>query len=148
MLDLAAIQNIIPHRAPILMVDKVLSFTAGEKIIAERFLPKNDPVFAGHFPGHPIMPGVLGVEALAQTSALLINLTVNKTADETLFYFMGIDKVKFKNPIHPEDTLTYTVKQEKRLGDIFRFSGTVSKKEGDKEITCTEGIFTAKLLIK
>lgn len=143
-LNTCQIKEKIPHRAPILLVDAVTDYTLGESITATRYLPEGDPAFKGHFPGHPILPGVLGVEALAQTSALLVNLTAGTNADNAMFYFMGIEKVKFKTPIHPGDTLTLTVNQEKKLRDIYRFNGTVTKEEDGKTVTCTTAIFTAK----
>jgi len=147
-LDLEGVKHTLPHSEPILLVDTVESFTPETTIVATRHLPANDPVFAGHFPDHPIFPGVLGLEALAQTSGLLVNLTLNKTAAETLFYYMGIEKVKFKNPVNAGDTIKMTVMQERRLRDIYRFSGTLSKEENGSEITCTTATFTAKLINK
>lgn len=147
-LDLEGVKHTLPHREPILLVDTVESFTPETVITATRHLPENDPVFQGHFPGHAIFPGVLGLEALAQASGLLVNLTLGKTAAETLFYYMGIEKVKFKNPVNPGDTIKMTVTQERRLRDIYRFSGILSKKENGEEITCTTATFTAKLLNK
>ncbi len=145
LLGLSDIQKRLPHRAPILLVDTVESWTPDESITGTRHFPVEDPVFQGHFPGHPILPGMLTVEAMAQTAGLLVNLTLDKTAEETLFYFMGVDDVRFRAPVLPGATLTLQVTQQQRRGTIYKFSGTATLADGTVAASAT---FTAKLVLK
>jgi len=135
------VTDLIPHRPPMLLVDKVVDVEKDVSIHAQRTFSQDDPIFKGHFPGHPVLPGVLGVEALAQTGALLVNISLGKKAHETLFFFMSIEKSKFRLPIYPDDTVDLHVSFGKRRKNIFRFEGVA--KIGDKVVT--EVSFTAKL---
>lgn len=116
MLDVNGIMEIIPQRAPFLMIDKVEDFVPGESAIAYKNVCINEPHFAGHFPGNPIMPGVLIVEALAQTGAVAILSKEENKGRNALFG--GIDKLKFKKQVKPGDTLKLEVKIIKQKGPI------------------------------
>lgn len=116
MLDVNGIMEIIPQRAPFLMIDKVEDFVPGESAIAYKNVCINEPHFAGHFPGNPIMPGVLIVEALAQTGAVAILSKEENKGRNALFG--GIDKLRFKKQVKPGDTLKLEVKIIKQKGPI------------------------------
>ncbi len=116
MLDVNGIMEIIPQRAPFLMIDKVEDFVPGESAIAYKNVCINEPHFAGHFPGNPIMPGVLIVEALAQTGAVAILSKEENKGRNALFG--GIDKLRFKRQVKPGDTLKLEVKIIKQKGPI------------------------------
>ena len=116
MLDINEIMKIIPQRPPILMIDRVEEYTPGESAVAYKNVCLNEPYFAGHFPNQPIMPGVLIVEALAQTGAVAI-LSMEENKGKNVF-FGGIDKFKFKKPVIPGDVLKLEVKVIKRKGPI------------------------------
>ena len=117
-LDAIAIQRIIPHRYPFLLVDRITELTPGQRAVGQKNVTTGDPFFAGHFPGYPVMPGVLIVEALAQVGAIAL-LTTSDFADK-LALFAGIDNVRFKRQVKPGDRLTLTVE----LGQIRRSVGT------------------------
>ena len=116
MLDINEIMKIIPQRPPILMIDRIEEYTPGESAVAYKNVCINEPYFAGHFPSQPIMPGVLIVEALAQTGTVAI-LSMEENKGKNVF-FGGIDKFKFKKPVIPGDVLKLEVKVIKRKGPI------------------------------
>ena len=107
-LDIQAIEKILPHRFPFLMVDKILDLVPRERVIGVKNVTINEPFFPGHFPGHPILPGVLIVESMAQTGAILL-LDAIGNPEEKLAYFMGINNVKFRKPVYPGDQLQIEV---------------------------------------
>src|SRR4051794_39785330 len=107
-LDSVAIQKLLPHRYPFLLIDRVVELGA-ERVVAIKNVTINEPFFAGHFPGHPIMPGVLIVEAMAQAGGVMAFAELSAAADSHLVFFMGIDKVKFRKPVVPGDTLRLEV---------------------------------------
>jgi len=107
-LDINAIEKALPHRYPFLLVDRIIDIVPGEKVVGLKNVTTNEQFFQGHFPGHPIMPGVLIIEAMAQTGSILI-LEYVENPDEKLAYFMGIDKVRFRKPVYPGDQLTMEV---------------------------------------
>jgi 3-hydroxyacyl-[acyl-carrier-protein] dehydratase len=112
MLDVVEIQKILPHRYPFLLVDKVVSMTEGENIIAYKNVSISEPVFQGHFPGHPIYPGVMILEGMAQAGGILAFKSGGYTQEEMedkVMYFMSIDGAKFRNPVKPGDRLEYRV---------------------------------------
>ncbi|MCI4400134.1 MAG: 3-hydroxyacyl-ACP dehydratase FabZ [Campylobacteraceae bacterium] len=135
MLDINEISKILPHKYPFLLVDRVTSLTVGESIEAYKNISISDQVFQGHFPGHPIYPGVLIIEGMAQAGGVLAFKSV---ADESEFankvvYFMSIDKAKFRNPVLPGDQLVYKLSVLKHKGNIWVLDG---KAYVDDKLVC------------
>jgi 3-hydroxyacyl-[acyl-carrier-protein] dehydratase len=123
-LDVEAVQRLLPHRAPFLLVDRVLSWTPGKTLTAIKAVTMNEPHFAGHFPGHPVMPGVLILEALAQACALLAILSLPKDeVKRKVTYLMGIDGARFRRPVVPGDRLELVVEITKQKGAVWKESG-------------------------
>lgn len=125
MLDINEISKILPHKYPFLLVDRVTALTAGESIEAYKNISISDQVFQGHFPGHPIYPGVLIIEGMAQAGGVLAFKSV---ADESKFankvvYFMSIDRAKFRSPVMPSDKLIYKLSVIKHKGNIWVLDG-------------------------
>jgi beta-hydroxyacyl-ACP dehydratase FabZ len=124
--DISVIQDILPHRRPFLFVDRVLDLKAGEKVLAEKDLSPDEGFFAGHFPGDPIMPGVLVSEALAQTCGLLMGLTWNEegrttAGDRPGFLYLASTNMKFSSPARPGETLRLEAHLKKEYGKMFLF---------------------------
>ena len=119
--DIHLIQRIIPHRYPFLLIDKVRDIVANEGCVGIKNVTMNEPHFQGHFPGHPVMPGVLIVEAMAQTAGAIC---IRKSGMDTpsLVYFMAIDGAKFRKPVTPGDQLRIHVTKQKERGGIFRYA--------------------------
>lgn len=133
-LDARAILTILPHRHPMLLVDRVESIEPGQKIVAVKCVAANEPVFQGHFPGNPVFPGVLLVEVMAQTAGLLAARTpeVGGRADATRSVaLLGIDGARFRRPVVPGDRLEVTVEVVQRRGHIWKVAGTI-RVEGAK----------------
>jgi len=125
MMDIHEILNHLPHRFPFLLIDRVLSLDSGKSIVALKNVTINEPFFAGHFPHHPVMPGVLIVEALAQAAAILAFHTANELPDKKLIcYFVGIDRARFKKPVVPGDQLELKVAIARAVRGIWKFSGS------------------------
>ena len=123
-MDIHQILEYLPHRYPILLVDRVLSVVPGERIAALKNVSVNEPYFPGHYPHHPVMPGVLIVEAMAQTAAILAFKTMgNKPDDKSVYYFAGIDNARFKKPVGPGDQLLIEVTLAASKRGIWKFSG-------------------------
>ena len=122
MLDIRAIERILPHRYPFLLVDRV-DEVGPDRIVARKLVTRNEPHFNGHFPGHPVMPGVLIIEALAQAGALLAAQLVNFSPETHVIYFMAIDKAKFRKPVVPGDVLTLEVTPLRKGGAIWKLRG-------------------------
>ena len=122
-MDIHEILKVLPHRYPFLLVDKVISFDPGKDIVALKNVSINEPFFAGHFPHHPVMPGVLIVEALAQTAAILTLRTANsENNDNSVYYFVGIDGVRFKKPVMAGDQLILKVAIERQIKGVWKYS--------------------------
>lgn len=113
----------IPHRYPMLLVDRVTSLIAGESISAVKAVTINEPFFEGHFPGRPIMPGVLIVEALAQAAGILVSESFGLAGSGKLVYFMAIEGAKFRTPVEPGVLLTLESRIVQRRGNVFKFEG-------------------------
>jgi 3-hydroxyacyl-[acyl-carrier-protein] dehydratase len=137
--DIRAILNALPHRYPLLLVDRVKSIEIGERIHAVKAVTFNEQFFQGHFPGRPIMPGVLQVEALAQTAAILAIETLELAGSGKLVYFMSIDEAKFRNPVEPGVLLDLEVGFVQKRARVCKFWGKASI---DGKVTC-EVQFTA-----
>jgi 3-hydroxyacyl-[acyl-carrier-protein] dehydratase len=121
-MDIQQILKKLPHRYPILLVDRVLEIEAGKRIRALKNVSANEPFFVGHFPNRPVMPGVLMLEALAQAAALLSFETLGIGADEkTVYYFAGIDGARFKRPVGPGDQLILDVSVARMKASIWKF---------------------------
>ena len=120
--DISAIEKILPHRFPFLLVDKIISFEMDKRIVGIKNVTVNEPFFSGHFSGHPIMPGVLIVEAMAQVGGILL-LNVVDSPEGKLVYFTGIDKVRFRKPVIPGDQLRFELDMKKRRNMIFVMEG-------------------------
>jgi 3-hydroxyacyl-[acyl-carrier-protein] dehydratase len=113
----------LPHRFPFLLVDRVLECVAGERIVALKNVTANEQFFLGHFPGRPVMPGVLILEAMAQAAGILTFVTAGVYPDESVrFYFAGIDKARFRRPVVPGDQLLLEARLERRIRTIWKFS--------------------------
>lgn len=139
-IDINEIMKCLPHRYPFLMIDRVLDYTVGETLIARKNVTYNEPYFTGHFPVKPIMPGVMILEAIAQATGILAYKTAGQDATEnSIYYFVGIDKARFRRPVEPGDTLEIEVKFLKARRGIWSFSG-VAKVEGvvacEAEVMC------------
>ncbi|MBL8490203.1 MAG: 3-hydroxyacyl-ACP dehydratase FabZ [Rhodocyclaceae bacterium] len=140
-MDIHAILEHLPHRYPLLLVDRVLEVSPGESIRALKNVSVNEPFFPGHYPHHPVMPGVLIVEAMAQAAAILSFRTLGgKPDDKSVYYFVGIDGARFKRPVGPGDQLVLEVKITANKRGIWKFSAT-AKVEGqvaaEAELMCT-----------
>ncbi len=119
--DLDIIQRIIPHRYPFLLVDKVKEIKVNESAVGVKNITFNEPQFQGHFPGAPIFPGVMIVEALAQTSAVLVGVTLDLIDKDLLVYFMSIDKCKFRRKVVPGDVLELHVEVMRSSRKVWKF---------------------------
>jgi len=132
-MDILGILQRLPHRYPFLLVDRVLECRAGESIRALKNVTYNEPFFPGHFPARPVMPGVMIIEALAQTAGILAFVTTDTVPNqESRFYFVGIDKARFRKPVVPGDQLLLSAQLERSFKGIWRFS-TVAR-VGDDEV--------------
>lgn len=140
-MDIHKILKMLPHRYPILLVDRVLEVEKGKRIKAIKNVTINEDFFNGHFPHRPVMPGVLMLEALAQTAALLSFETLGETPDEnTVYYFAGIDGARFKRPVEPGDQLILEVELERMKAGIFKFKTWASvgnERAVEAELMCT-----------
>ena len=133
-MDILGVMRLLPHRYPFLLVDRVESCIKGKSIRALKNVTFNEPYFTGHFPGRPVMPGVLIIEALAQAAGILAFSTAGIVPDEnTQFYFVGIDKARFRQPVLPGDQLILTANLDRVIRGLWRFS-TVAY-VGDKEVS-------------
>jgi len=139
--DIQAIMDYMPHRYPFLLVDRVLEIVPGEKIVALKNVTANEPFFQGHFPGNPIMPGVLIVEAMAQAGGILFSSQLKKKHGR-LFYFMGMDKVKFRKIVVPGDQIMLEVKIIRQRSKAVKMAGIAyvdQKVVAEAEIMATIG---------
>jgi 3-hydroxyacyl-[acyl-carrier-protein] dehydratase len=140
-MDIHQILKLLPHRYPILLVDRVLEVEKGKRIQAIKNVTINEPFFTGHFPHRPVMPGVLMLEAMAQTAALLTFDTLGITPDDkTVYYFAGIDGARFKRVVEPGDQLVMDVTLERAKASIYKFKGTTrvgNEVACEAELMCT-----------
>jgi len=143
-IDITRIMDMIPHRYPILLVDRILEMEAGERAVALKNVSMNEPHFQGHFPNFPVMPGVLIVEAMAQTSALVCVESLGAEAEGKVVYFMTIDDARFRAPVTPGDSMHIHVEKVRSRGAVWKFKGVA--KVGDK--VCAEATFSAMITDK
>jgi 3-hydroxyacyl-[acyl-carrier-protein] dehydratase len=140
-LDIHQIKQYLPHRYPLLLVDRVLTWESGKSITAIKNVTVNEEFFNGHFPHKPVMPGVLMIEALAQTAAILSFLTMNVKPDEnSVVYFVGIDNARFKRPVEPGDQLKMDVEILRVARGIWKYKAVASvdgKVAVEAELMCT-----------
>jgi 3-hydroxyacyl-[acyl-carrier-protein] dehydratase len=122
-LDIGRIMAMIPHRYPFLMIDKVVDIVPSSSAVGIKNVTINEPHFQGHFPQRPVMPGVLIVEAMAQTAAVLVVHSLGPHAEGKLVYFMTIDNARFRKPVGPGDTLHILVKKQRHRGTVWKFLG-------------------------
>jgi 3-hydroxyacyl-[acyl-carrier-protein] dehydratase len=138
-MDIHEIMNHLPHRYPFLMIDRVLSFERGKELQALKNVTINEQFFPGHYPHHPVMPGVLIVEAMAQAAALLLSYGISdddRPSKDAVYYFVGIDEVRFKRPVVPGDQLILTASLLRGARGLWKFT-TTAKVDGQ---IASEGI--------
>ena len=128
-IDIQRIMKMIPHRHPFLLVDRVEDVVRGESAVGVKNVSINEPFFQGHFPSRPVMPGVLIVEAMAQTAAVLVVDSLGEDAEGKLVYFMTIDNARFRRPVEPGDQLRLTCTKVRQRSNVWKFSGVA--KVGD-----------------
>jgi len=140
-LDVLAIQRLLPHRYPFLLVDRVTEFEANKRILGIKNVTINEPFFQGHFPGHPVMPGVLVIEALAQAGGVLTQLSHQSQATDKLFYLVKIDNAKFSRMVVPGDRLELHVELKRTIRNMALYQG-IARVDGEQvacaEILCAE----------
>ena len=137
-IDIHRIIAMIPHRYPFLMIDKVIEMVPGESAVGVKNVSINEQHFIGHFPGKPVMPGVLIIEAMAQTSAVLVVETLGKEAEGKLVYFMSIDEARFRKPVVPGDSLHIRVDKQQSRRNVWKFAcvATVDGVKGADAVIC------------
>ena len=140
--NLEEIKRLIPHRYPFLLIDKVENIKIGKSALGIKNITVNEPYFQGHFPSKPIMPGVLIVEAMAQTAAILVSKTIKIVDHDFLVYFMTINNAKFRKLVQPGDVLKLKVLVERNRGNTWKFSGNAFVEEN----LVTEANFTAMMI--
>jgi len=140
-IDINRIMAMIPHRYPMLLIDLVVDIVPGESAVGIKNVTINEPQFQGHFPQRPVMPGVLIVEAMAQTAAVLVVQTLGAEVEGKLLYFMSIDNCRFRRPVGPGDVMHLHVSKERAKGKVWKFRGAVYV----DEILCSEASFMAML---
>jgi 3-hydroxyacyl-[acyl-carrier-protein] dehydratase len=140
--DVLTIKRMIPHRYPFLLIDRVVNMQVGVSAVGLKMVTCNEPHFEGHFPVRPIMPGVMIVEAMAQTSAVLVVQTLDMIDKDPLVYFMSIEEAKFRNPVTPGDRLELHVAVQRGRGKVWKFAGEARV---DDRIAA-EATFTAMII--
>jgi len=141
-LDIYDILKHLPHRYPFLLIDRVVDYEPGKTLVAIKNVTHNEPHFPGHFPKRPIMPGVLILEALAQATGILAFKTIDHITDEnSLYYFVGIDNARFKQPVEPGDQLQLEVEFVKQMRGIWKFKG---KALVDGKVVCSADLMCAE----
>jgi 3-hydroxyacyl-[acyl-carrier-protein] dehydratase len=140
-MDIHAIMQKLPHRYPFLLIDRVLSVEPGKSIVALKNVSINEPFFPGHYPHHPVMPGVLIVEAMAQAAALLSFTGMTAGGNDKVYYFVGIDGARFKRPVGPGDQLIFKVEVLRQMRGVWKYKA-VAEVDGqlaaEAELMCTE----------
>lgn len=140
--DIMRVMQMIPHRYPMLMIERVVDVVYGESAVGIKNVSINEPFFQGHFPTRPVMPGVLIIEAMAQTSAVLVVSSLGTEAEGKLVYFMTVDEARFRKPVMPGDQLHIHVGKVRSRGNVWKFKGE-AKVNG---VLCAEAIYSAMIL--
>lgn len=143
-LDIRRIMSMIPHRYPILLIDRILEHVPGESAIGLKNVTINEPQFMGHFPGFPVMPGVLIIEAMAQTAAMVVVQTMGDSAAGKVVFFMAIDGARFRRPVVPGDSMHIHVNKVQSRANVWKFEG---KAMVDGKL-CAEATFSAMVTDK
>ncbi len=141
-IDVARIMEMIPHRYPFLMIDRMENVVTGSRATGIKNVSVNEWFFQGHFPDHKVMPGVLIIEAMAQTSAALVVHTLGAASEGNLVYFMSIDNARFRKPVHPGDRLHVDVEKQRSRRNVWKFDGRATV-EG---VLVAEATYTAMIL--
>lgn len=141
-IDINRVMQMIPHRRPFLMIDRVVDLVSDVSATGVKNLSINEPFFQGHFPGRPVMPGVLIIEAMAQTAAVLVVHTLGPGSEGKLVYFMSVDSCRFRRPVFPGNTLYVHVTKLRKRGNVWKFSAQ-AKVDGS---LVADAIFTAMIL--
>lgn len=142
--DIAGIMHAIPHRYPFLLIDRVVEVHRGASAVGVKNVTVNEGFFQGHFPGHPVMPGVLIIESMAQTAAVLVVETLGSEAAGKVVYFMSIEGAKFRRPVVPGDQLRIHVAKERNRGNVWKFHA-VAKVDG---LAVAEATYAAMIMDK
>jgi 3-hydroxyacyl-[acyl-carrier-protein] dehydratase len=140
--DTEGIMRMIPHRFPFLMIDRVVNLVPGVGAIGIKNVSINEPFFQGHFPSRPVMPGVLLIEAMAQTAAVVVVHTLGEAFQGKLVYFMSVENARFRKPVFPGDQLHVHVTRQHNRANVWKFSGE-AKVDG---VLVAEAIYTAMIL--
>lgn len=140
--DINRIMQLIPHRYPMLLIDKIVDIVPGERCTGIKNITYNEPQFAGHFPNQPVMPGVLMIEAMAQAAGSLVIYSTDNTTDGKLIYFLSVDDCRFRKPVVPGDRLELHVEITQNRGNVWKFQG-VGKV--DEKVVC-EAKYAAMLV--
>jgi 3-hydroxyacyl-[acyl-carrier-protein] dehydratase len=141
-LDVQRIMEMLPHRYPMLMIDRLEDIVLGHSAVGIKNVTVNEPCFQGHFPGRPIMPGVLIIESMAQTAATLVVYSMGGVAEGSLVYFMSIENARFRKLVVPGDTLRVHVERIHKRGNVWKFRGE-AKVRG---VLCAEAVYTAMIV--
>jgi len=141
-IDVNRIMEMIPHRYPFLMIDRVKNVVPDHQAVGVKNVTASEPHFQGHFPNHPVMPGVLIVEAMAQTAAVLVVETLGVEAEGKLVYFMSVDNARFRKPVTPGDVLEITVTKLRSRGNVYKFEGK-ARADG---VLMAEAVFSAMIM--
>jgi 3-hydroxyacyl-[acyl-carrier-protein] dehydratase len=141
-IDVRRIMEMIPHRHPFLMIDRVVDAVANERATGIKNLSINESFFQGHFPARPVMPGVLIIEAMAQTAAVLVVHTLGPESEGKLVYFMSVDNARFRRPVFPGDQLEVHVVKQRHRGNVWKFEGRAKVGEN----LMAEAVFAAMIL--
>lgn len=143
-IDIGRVMEMIPHRYPFLMIDRLVDVVPNESAVGIKNVSINEPYFQGHFPHHPIMPGVLIIEAMAQTAAVLVVHTLGREAEGKLVYFMSVENARFRKPVTPGDQLRVHVVKQASRANVWKFAGKA--KVGDTVMA--EATYAAMILDK
>jgi 3-hydroxyacyl-[acyl-carrier-protein] dehydratase len=122
--DVKQLLQLIPHRYPFILIDRMVDVRYGHSATGIKNVTLNEPFFQGHFPGHPVMPGVLIIESMAQTAAALVISGMGPDAGSPIVYFMSIEEAKFRKPVTPGDQLRLELVKDRKRGNVWRFNGT------------------------